>query len=457
MSSYSSSRWVSIVAAIITIFAAGFPLTFSLYDSVLQQELGYTAGQVNAVRMANVAGQFVLYPVAGYLCDKCGASRVAIADIVIGAPALFAMAAAYSRQAHWTTMAIAFFLSGVGGNCAYVAALTFCARALPKASAGLAIAVPVCAYSTAALLMSLVFAKFFTDHADPLKPIYDLAGFFTAIGWFTAVATLIGVWGMSTGGPASDADEVETLLPQEFEGQEPFMLQDWTALLFFAGYIIVAGTTETLAGNMSSVWSSISTGGNFGSDTIDAGGATAVATFSAASTFARLLAGVASDKLAVRDGGDRTVMGVIPRGRGLLFVSIALVLTCDFALLSSTWYLGYQNTSTAVASRYLAIVAVNGLAYGALYTTAPTIARSVWGVRTFGANWGWLSYAPLAGSSAFAWLYAELYDRTSAGSDSCSGRACYATAFAIMAGSLLIGAGLWASAWAAWRRRGQFV
>ncbi|CAG8757375.1 11562_t:CDS:2, partial [Acaulospora morrowiae] len=72
--------------------------------------------------------------------------------------------------------------------------------------------------------------------------------------------------------------------------------------------------------------------------------------------------------------------------------------------------------------------ALNGLGCGVMFGIAPTITSEWFGVRRFGSNWGFMSYAPAIGGQLFNLLFGLNYDYRNRNSK-CLGFSCYNGAF----------------------------
>lgn len=395
----SSSSLIPLASSVFVILCAGFPLTFSLYATSFQSVLGLTQTQINAINIANIVGQFLGYPLIGFLSDKYGANVVAAFGAVFSVPSLLVAAATYEKRGHYLVLATCFFGVGVGSTCGYITSISVCGRAVRDAK-GLAMSVPICAYGLATLVFSLVFQTFFSDRGGE----YDIPGFWRTITVFVGASSVVAYFGMklprpikeSTVETTTDTDESAPLLQHDSDDAStsgsvdqtpPTFFRDFTVLLFAAGYILIAGSTETLVGNMGSLSQSISSATSTTThappsllfllsappsssvDTAGASGAsTSVSIFALCSTLARLAIGFSSDLLA-KTNHSRMLIPLLAVGVPMTLVFLAL------------------GAAPMTPVRFLAVVGVNGWCYGAMYCCLPTIAAVVWGLDHFGRNW----------------------------------------------------------------------
>ena len=93
----------------------------------------------------------------------------------------------------------------------------------------------------------------------------------------------------------------------------------------------------------------------------------------------RLIAGIASDALAVK------------RGWFLVAASAGMALTYAITALCSVW----------TAAGLIGVCAGIGLCYGALWSILPVLVSELFGAETFGLAWGWLVLSPAGGAALF--------------------------------------------------------
>lgn len=351
-----SQAGVALVSSFVVILGAGFPLTFSLYATSFQSVLGFSQTQVNTVNICNIIGQFICYPVIGALSDKYGANVVASLGAVFIIPGLLSAAVAYENRYSCAFLSTMFFFIGMGSTCGYITAVSTSARSLPNQK-GLAISIPVCAYGLATLIYSVIFSQFFKTSQG-----YDIPAFWRSITIFVAFASIIGFFGMRVvvPSPTPQSRESDPLLqqqqqqdqyhgPEDAENSEgsaplhrPPFFKDVTVVLYAIGYVLIAGSAETLVGNMGSILASIDASSQQPSQA-----STAVSLFAVFSTLSRLLIGWLSDALANK-GLSRMTIPVF---------MVAVPMAIDFLALSLL-----PSTQTS----FLIIVSINGFCYGSL-------------------------------------------------------------------------------------------
>lgn len=445
--------YIALVSAVIVVLGAGFPLTFSLYTTSFQSVLNLSQKEINAINVANIIGQFIGYPVLGYCSDHYGAHLVAFLGAFSSIPGLFVAANAYDARSSYVILSAAFFWIGVGSTCGYITAMSTCVRSLPRAK-GLAISLATCSYGSATLIYSVVFQAFFKTSEG-----YDIPKFWRSITVFVAAASIVGFFGMrlpnSSDLACSEGDDVTTAATTAATSEEeqetrplldnpatrnehvtssnPSFFKDVSVLLYALGYVLIAGATETLVGNMGSVMAALSASSQ---------ASTAVSLFAFFSTISRILVGSSLDLLA-RHGYSRFHIPI--------FI-VALPMCLVFLVL---------GLAPMTPASSLVMLGINGFCYGSMYCSGPVIAAEVWGVEQFGRNWGVLSYSPLLGSVLLSLLYAFMYDnqadRQNNDGNLCIGQSCFGPPLLIMSVCIAVGLGSWVCAWQVWRRRGLHI
>lgn len=417
------------ILAISCCLCAGSISIFSLYTTPFRSTLGLTQYQINAIAISAELGMYFPVPLIGYFGDKYGQSILAMLSIVLFAPAYFVSAWVYTNgspsidttitNAH-IYLSICFCSIGCATSALYMSCLTSCARMLPK-NTGLAISAPVAAFGISSLWQSQLLPKIFGHSKKTgllnIESILIFYGFLYILTGLVAtaaikIARVDHVEDLDVGRNHSILDEEaesEVVLTNEPSQKERFILfllnhETWILL---AAFVLLSGPLEMYLNNIGALLSSIPPDG------ADGFTSSHVSAFAMASTAARLVMGVGSD-WARPVISTATLLTVIA-----IFGGVAQVLLA----------LGYfmHEGSTLLISVIPTLIC--GFSYGAIFTLYPTMIAKVWGVKSFGTNWGLFIIAPALGSLIFSLLFASVYEEYGSDVGVCIGSECYEWTF----------------------------
>lgn len=373
-------------------------------------------------------------PLLGYLGDKYGQTLMASLGGATLIPGYAIAAWVYNVQGSYKALAFSWAIIGCGTSCLFFCGLVTCARLYPNVT-GLAISAPVAAFGLSSLWESQIVRAVFSNNGEVNV---------TASFWFFA---LLYVFGCGSGIGAAKLAKVEPKddTKQDDEGEEDEnqgdgelsqkdrlykFLSSPEAWLFFLVFVVTIGPLEMYVVNMGAIIDTIPEGPEVSFH---------VALFSAASTVARLCIGILSDLMKK-------------------YVSRPIQLASNFILTAFCHFLLANGVLSENSGRLFFISSLaNGFAYGITFTLVPTVVACVWGVKSFGTNWGMFILAPAIGSTIYGLLFASLYEKAARSVmepllDTCAkGYLCYSWTFTLTGcGMLLAGAvttGLWTVRW----------
>ncbi|KAF2255708.1 MFS general substrate transporter [Trematosphaeria pertusa] len=431
-------------------------------------------------------------------------------------------------------MVFAFIGVGMGTSCMYLSAVTTCAKNFGRGNAkGIALAVPIAAFGLSGMWQSQVGSRLlYVTNSDGSRGDVNVFHYFLFLGILLLCVGVIGtfalrimdeeemideavdelersgllahdqfftqaanVHGYGTMEPRDLSDSTFDFLQSEAErlkahAEEEARKKTWllneetrryvsdpTMWWLAGGFFLVTGPGEAFINNLGTIIGTLSP--PHSSATTSA--ATHVSIVALTSTLARLITGTLSDILAPipplhqhRRGPDSVANSLVslppleqPRkftvSRITFLLTFAFILSLGQLLLASGWVQGHTN-------RFVAVSALIGSGYGALFSLTPIVVSVVWGVENFGTNWGILAMTPAAGATVWGAIYAAVYQRAADNGEPgvegdaddvlCYGKRCYAPTFWAMAISVWIAMGLWMWAWrgpGGWRRRGVAV
>lgn len=473
---YDEQRVRSVAAFVLALVCCGCANSitlFSMFAPGFQHQLGYSLLEINNISIAASLGMYLPVPILGYIADRKGPGILAIVSIVLFTPAYYISAllsdpsSPEEAASNYRLLTAAFAFIGTGTSALYFSGVITCARVFSK-SPGLAISTPVAFYGLSSLWQSQVIQRFFFTQDGEIK-LSQSFKFFAILYFFTGCISFAGTRiggvtggsqetevvagepleeGVTTDGalkPSTSDEEAELgTIAESFEdmiykrhetvGQ---FLQDHTAWVLFAAFVLSSGPLEMYLNNIGMILSTEPK-----APTVS----THVSLFSAFSTIARLSMGVVSDFLQ-----DKI-------SRPTLFAAVLYATAVIHYLTASGLFTIVEN-----AKYFFVSSSSNGFAYGTVYTLTPTIIACTWGVENLGTHWGLFIIGPAIGSSGFGFLFARIYDAASssvsnlfhaAAGDtvrSCTGLACYKLTFLITGSSILVSGLLislvWLFAW----------
>jgi OFA family oxalate/formate antiporter-like MFS transporter len=115
--------------------------------------------------------------------------------------------------------------------------------------------------------------------------------------------------------------------------------------------------------------------------------------------------------LAIGNGGGRILSGIISDkiGRTLTMFGFFVIQAIVIVMLALA---GSEDSALATAPVMIALAAIAGANYGSNLTLFPSITKDFYGLKNFGANYGWVFTAWGVGGFMLALLAGKVYDKT---------------------------------------------
>ncbi|KAL8943913.1 MAG: hypothetical protein Q9211_000797 [Gyalolechia sp. 1 TL-2023] len=520
------TKYLSFVSAILSCLCAGSITAYSLYGPLFQSRLHYTQGQVNAVSTAAELAMYLPVPIFGYLCDRFSPRPLSLFAGVLFALGYLLAALAYRHGSANeggfppAIMTVSFIGVGMGTSCMYLSAVTTCAKNFGRGKhKGLALAMPIAAFGLSGMWQSQVGSQLLYEKSGEKSGEVDVYRYFIFLAILLFVVGLIGAFALNVVNEDELIDEAVSELERSglledspffhrsvihdssngygtvgssqiisrsaesedadahpatrkspsgsedarrktwlLNNETRIFLLDHTMWLLAAGFFAVTGPGEAFINNLGTIINTLYPPPSTSPPSSNSP-ATHVSIVALTSTLARLLTGTLSDLLA-----PVAPSRLILEHPGKRFTCSRLVFLLGGTLLFSFGQLllasGLVQTHPLVFPLVSALV---GLGYGAVFSLTPIIVSVVWGVQSFGTNWGIVAIVPGAGAAVWGAIYAAVYDSAagSAGEGGaerlCYGVGCYALTFWGMAAFSWIAMALWVMAWRGWRKRGIAV
>lgn len=364
-------------------------------------------------------GMYLCLPGLGYLADCHGPALLSLISIWAFCPAYFVNATLVQavengneNQLSSTSiivMAISFCFIGLATSSLYFSSLLTCAKIYPS-HRSLAISLPVTCYGLSSLIgAQLLKLNYFHKRGDILD-LYRVFRFFSVLYLVVGILNFVSNSIVSLEQEVIFGDEEpllssseqsslqcseqygteEALTPQRsmiepFNHHERYIkfLKDKSAWLFLLSFFFCVGPMESFQNNLGLIIASAT--GNA------ANLENQVSVLAGMSTIIRLLIGVAADW-----------MSSPKRAYPISKVWIIIVLGFVGAVGQFGPNLGLNFTLISM---------LNGITYGGVFTTYPTIITSIWGVDIMGSTWGSFMVAPALGSIFFSLLHGEKMDQ----------------------------------------------
>ncbi|BFZ56995.1 Putative monocarboxylate transporter mch1 [Savitreella phatthalungensis] len=491
-------KWAAFTCAILNGLVGGTPAVFALYAPSFQRPpLSYTSLQVNLLGVACQLGLYLTVPVIGWVCDTYGPAYIAGFACVSALPAYVLAAEAYTHP-QWPTAAVlagCYAVIGTATVSMYMSALSTVARNHPR-SRGLSMALVTASFGSAGLWQVQLADKLFRS---PVTGELDLPRLFFALGGMVSVVAFVstcvlasyktpgclaclgsrssrsrrqsdfirqhftrrGIDADSTSSasiaPSTEdanddddaADEETALLSRSIELDKATasvristFLKDHSSWWYFLAFILLAGPAEVFINNVGTMYYALGPSPLGALTTIVSPSAsTQVSLLAAASTFGRLAFGGLCDVPLISRSAIASKM-------------VVLLVAAGCSTVGFVWL----ATGASSQDRFWPAPVLVGLGNGGIFTAYPVIVSVVWGIDNLATYWGLLAVAPAIGGSAFAIVYAKLYDAAANATSPptaalCRGVRCFNLAAAYFAASNAIGVALLAGALVVWVRR----
>lgn len=418
----------SFVISLVSCLSAGSIMLFSLFSTSLHELVGFTYLQINFIASLSAMGMYLCLPFLGYLADCYGPSLLSLFLIWFFCPSYFVNSWLISRlqdrpegplnEYYVYAFGISFCFIGLATSSLYFSSLLTCAKIYPDQK-GLAISLPVTCYGISTLigsqLMKLPYFKHSTTPNESYLNLYRVFVFFGCLylfmGILNFVANSVVIVEQEVIFNPNSTDENTPLLdescssecpsdeetlslapqrsiiePQNHKQRFKDFLRDKSAWIILISLVLNVGPMESYQNNLGSIIKNTTHTINLSNQ---------VSVMATSSTITRLLLGGFSDYLA-------SPKRRYPVCRVWLLLVILVIGVVGQA---ANKFITYENDHL-----YPVISALNGSAYGGIFTIYPTIIASVWGIDMIGSTWGSFMVAPAVGSIVYSLTYGHESD-----------------------------------------------
>ncbi|SGZ55831.1 CIC11C00000000614 [Sungouiella intermedia] len=406
--------------ALTSCLSLGSIMLFSLFALALHNSVGLSYTQINFIVSLSAVGMYLCLPVLGYLADCYGPALLSLISIWAFCPAYFVNAIIVRLvSTHYellpqltpgnvAVLAVSFCFIGLATSSLYFASLLTCARIYPNHKS-LAISMPVSCYGLSTLIgsqiMKLGYFHELKNELDLYRVFLFFAFLYLVVGILNFVSNSIVsleqevIFGeteplLSDSETSVDCSSISdssltpvrsqrsALEPVDHHSRFIAFLKDKSAWVFLLSLMLNVGPLESFQNNLGLIIQSTSSGNVQLTDQ--------VSIIAALSTIIRLLIGVVADWISSEDRKHPV---------------------CKVWLLVGLTLIGTVGQFGVLYFPDFAIVSVlNGISYGGLFTTYPTIIASIWGVDLMGSTWGSFMVAPAVGSIVFSLMHGHEMD-----------------------------------------------
>ncbi|KAI8803865.1 major facilitator superfamily domain-containing protein [Cladochytrium replicatum] len=431
--SHAFAHTVSFVLSLLSMITAGTIYLFSLYSTSVSQKLSYNQTQAAIIASCGGYGLYLSGPLAGALADSVGPRIVLRFSSLLLFAGYSLMALAYDHwsfvRTEWWAFAAYFFLVGLGSSGAYNSALATNMRNFDKKHHGFAVGFSVAFVGLSAFIFSL-FSPFFYIPADdndfelkgggvpiPEGKTLDTFRFLLFLAISCAVLNLIASLGLQDFSDSrnpkpteSIPDESTPLLhgtsnpPQSSTPSSDYtreqVLRSPDSYLLFFSFLIQTGTGLMVINNIGAiVLALVNASPEQLGPKLHALQSFYVSLLSVCNALGRVTTGVASDFARRTWGTQRTVFFLF--ACSLMVVGNAVGAFGVESLGDGdglwSWPLGIATT-------------LIGLAYGAVFATAPASVGAMFGTLNYGSIWGMFQWGPALGGQTNNLVFGVLYD-----------------------------------------------
>ena len=500
---------------------AGSISIFSLYGRLFLTRLHYSQYQVNAISIAAELALYLPVPVFGYLVDRYSPRPISLFAAILFcfgyvlAGLVYRAGPPKENGYSPSVMMLAFVAIGAATCSMYLAAVTACVKNFGRGKhRGVALSLPIAAFSLSGMWQSQVGSQFFTEQdIDGNKGDVDVFRFFLflgftllAVGLIQSVAGVIvneeeliddtfeelersgllnessffrgntihdieaadeGYGTMSAGsivsaGPlaASWTEEEERKKTWLLNGETRRFLSDHTMWLLALGFFLISGPVETYINNFGTILETLYPPPLSVPASISP--ANQISLLAILSTASRFIAGFLSDLLApVPPTTSQFITpSAFPRGNpfddpsstsySFSVSRLTLLLTTPVLLVLS--YILLLAAVPGNPNLFPLITALIGTVNGVSFSLVPILISTVWGVTNFGTNWGIVAMMPALGATVWSIIYSVGYQANAGADGLCFGMECWAGSVGGMLGAAgLAGVAWW---WMGWGRKG---
>lgn len=411
---------LAFVIALTSCLSLGSIMLFSLFALALHNSVGLSYTQINFIVSLSAVGMYLCLPVLGYLADCYGPALLSLISIWAFCPAYFVNAVIvklvsthFENEPQLTSgnvvaMAISFCFIGLATSSLYFASLLTCARIYPNHKS-LAISMPVSCYGVSTLIGSQIMKIPYFHLLKRELDLYRVFLFFAVLYLIVGVLNFISnsivsieqevIFGeneplLSDSEPSSelssniDSELIpvrstrSTLEPVNHHARFIAFLKDKSAWMLLVSLMLNIGPLESFQNNLGLIIESTAGGKVQLTDQ--------VSIIAMLSTVIRLLIGVVADWMSSEDRKR-------PICKAWLLVALSIIGTVG-------------QYGVLYMPNFVTVSVLNGISYGGLFTTYPTIIASIWGVDLMGSTWGSFMVAPAVGSIVFSLLHGHEMD-----------------------------------------------
>ncbi|KAI5952489.1 MCH1 [Candida jiufengensis] len=431
--STTNLRLSAFLISLISCLVSGSILLFTLFTPSFHDILGLTYLQINFIASLSAGGMYLCLPVLGYLSDCYGPSILSFLSVWFFVPS-YALNSYLVQCGNNNVIlyCITFCMIGLATSSLYFSSLLSCAKIFPKQK-GLAISLPISCYGLSSLMGSqLLKLNYFQmkerDVLNLVRVFSFFAWLYLVMGIFSFISSSIVLVEQDVLYDLEETDvETTPLINEELTPQRSIrsvdppnhrqryisFLKDYSAWIILFSLILNIGPLESYQNNLSSI-TAILEPVRMKSNLSDKVGLLALS-----STITRLAVGGLSDIFHKKQ-------------INAVWILVVVIVLGIF---------GQWNNN----------IILNGVSYGGVFTTYPTIVASVWGIDIMGSTWGSFMVAPAVGSIVFSLFYGKIADRQG---DSQKNVLTYfrITSFALFLSCILV-----LLAFRIWKKRGQVL
>ncbi|WPK25076.1 hypothetical protein PUMCH_002377 [Australozyma saopauloensis] len=404
--------------ALMSCLSLGSIMLFSLFALALHNSVGLSYTEINLIVSLSAVGMYLCLPGLGYLADCHGPALLSLISIWAFCPAYFVNSTIVKFVAEGEQtltplsifmMAVSFCFIGLATSSLYFSSLLTCAKIYPNYRS-LAISLPVTCYGVSSLIGAQLLKLQYFHQKSGVLDLYKVFRFFSVLYFVVGILNFVSnsivsieqevIFGdeepLLSSSEQSSLQGSESCLPDEALTPQRSMiepinhheryvafLKDKSAWLFLVSFFFCVGPMESFQNNLGLIIAS--TTGN------SANLENQVSVVAALSTVIRLFVGVAADWVSSPSRKYR-----------LSKVWLLIILATIGAIGQLGPMIGLDFTTVSI---------FNGVTYGGVFTTYPTIITSIWGVDIMGSTWGSFMVAPALGSISFSLLHGAQMDR----------------------------------------------
>ncbi|KAI8453045.1 major facilitator superfamily domain-containing protein [Phakopsora pachyrhizi] len=400
----TKEKLLSAVSIALNSLTAASIYTYPVFSPALQSQLKFSVQQVSATVSIVILLQYISSAIWGAFSDRYGARRVSFLAAIL-------FFCGYSGLMHfiknptpgidhssiysWICVTLAFSLCGMATAASYFAAITASAKTFGSSHPSLSIAGPSSLLALGPLLYTFLAAHYFITSDKG----FDTVAYLRMLAYLSLVVNLLGAFSLRSEIQAFTIriNERTSLLSETYVDNSNQLsspidsAQDCgtfgfiskpTVWLFGFAVLLTSGPAEMTLSSIGYV--------------VDAYDPSAgveikakhIQLISIANTASRVIMGYLSDRLCGQGWGGR-----------LTFLTLAPFTYCLVCLC-----FGLGGKCLWLLSLF------TGICYGTLFALAPSLVAIVWPLKSFGRNFGIISYFAATGSFLFTLVFGILFE-----------------------------------------------